>query len=195
MAELAPMERDLAEWRFLAMALGREGVQALEMDAAGPRVAQLANDLLRSCWDGRFQVRFDTQTALASGKGMKEDFAVTVLDSRAGRETDGSDLSGGEKVVVSSAIGRAIGWFHRETSGASFDQVFVDEATGELDEEARPQYVQMMRRLLKAGGLFQVVAVSHDPGIVSMADAVVHVRDGTLRVMTPEQWREAGGEA
>ena len=195
MAKMQPMERDLAEWRFLGRALGREGVQALEMDAAGPRVAQLANDLLRSCWDGRFQVRFDTQTARAGGKGVKEDFAVTVLDSRWGRETDGSDLSGGEKVVVSSAIGRAIGWFHRETSGTSFDQVFVDEATGELDEEARPQYVQMMRRLLRAGGLSQVIFISHDPSLISMADAVVHVVDGTLRVMTPEEWRKQGAEA
>lgn len=190
-ARIGPLERDLAEWRFLARGLGREGVQALELDAAGPRVAQLANDLLRSCWDGRFQVRFDTQVARADGKGVKEDFAITVLDSRAGRGTDGSDLSGGEKVVLGSAIGRAIGWFHRETSGTSFDQVFVDEATGELDEEARPQYASMMRRLLASGGLSQVWIVSHDPDLVALADAVVHVRDGTIRVLTVEEWRKA----
>lgn len=181
-AKVAPLERDLADFRFLARGLGREGVQALELDAAGPRVSDLANELLSSCWGGRFQVRFDTQVARADGKGVKEDFAITVLDHLRGRETDGQDLSGGEQVVVGAAIGRAIGWFHRQTAGDGFEQIFLDEATGALDEDARPQYAGMLRHLLKVGGISQCIFICHDRDLVDLADRVVRVTDGRIEV-------------
>ena len=47
-------------WVLLERALGREGIQALEIDAAGPEVSQTCNELLQACYGPRFRVELRT---------------------------------------------------------------------------------------------------------------------------------------
>ncbi len=180
--KLAPLERDLADYRWLGRALGREGVQALELDAAGPRVATLANELLADAYGSRFQIRFETQAALASGKGVKETFDIVVCDSERGREGDGEDLSGGEKVIVGEALGLAVGLFHAQSAGANLGTVIRDETVGALDPENGQRYMSMLRAFLRVGHVHQLLMVSHAPAITALADRVVNVDNGKIRV-------------
>lgn len=181
-AQVAPQERDLADWRFLARGLGREGVQALEMDAAGPRVSALANELLRDAYGPRFQVRFETQAARADGKGVKETFDVVVVDTERGREGDGADLSGGEKVIVGEALGLGVALFHSQAGGVSIQTVVRDETVGALDPENAERYVAMLKSFLHVGLVHQLLFVSHSERITEMADAVVNVENGVIHV-------------
>lgn len=179
---LAPMERDLSDWRWLGRGLGREGVQALELDAAGPRVSGLANELLADAYGPRFQIRFETQAAKADGKGVKETFDVVVVDTERGREGNGEDLSGGEKVIVGEALGLAVGLFHAQAAGVSLGTVIRDETVGALDPENGERYLAMLRGFLRVGHVHQLLYVAHNPALVEMADAVVHVEDGRIEV-------------
>jgi len=183
-AKLAPVERDLADWRFLARGLGREGIQALELDAAGPRVSSSANELLAAAYGSRFQIRFETQVALASGKGVRETFDVIVLDTERGREGDGSDLSGGEKVIVGEALGLAVGLFHGRAAGVSLGTVIRDETVGALDPENGERYLALLRSFVRIGQVHQLLFVCHAPGLVDLADAVVRVENGRISVVS-----------
>lgn len=179
---MAPLERDLADWRFLSRGLGREGVQALELDAAGPRVSALANELLADAYGPRFQLRFETQAAKADGRGVKETFDVVVVDSERGREGNGEDLSGGEKVIVGEALGLAVGLFHAQAGGVALGTVVRDETVGALDPENAERYLAMLRAFLRVGRVHQLLFVAHSPQLVELADAVVRVNDGRIEV-------------
>lgn len=181
-AKLAPMERSLATWRWLGRGLGREGVQALELDAAGPRVSGLANELLTDAYGPRFQIRLETQAAKADGKGVKETFDVVVVDTERGREGNGEDLSGGEKVIVGEALGLAVGLFHAQAAGVSLGTVVRDETVGALDPENGERYLAMLRAFLRVGQVHQLLYVAHSPALVELADAVIHVADGRIEV-------------
>jgi exonuclease SbcC len=181
-AKVAPLERDLSDWRFLSRGLGREGVQALELDAAGPRVSDLCNELLREGYGGRFSVRLETQAAKADGKGVKETFDVVVCDNERGREGNGEDLSGGEKIIVGEALGLGVSLFHAQASGASFQTVVRDETVGALDPENAERYVAMLKSFLRIGVVHQLLFVSHSERITEMADAIVQVENGVIRV-------------
>ena len=181
-AKLAPMEAELADWRWLGRGLGREGVQALELDAAGPRVSGLANELLADAYGARFQVRLETQAALANGKGVKETFDVVVVDTERGREGNGEDLSGGEKVIVGEALGLAIGLFHAQAAGVNLGTVVRDETVGALDPENAERYMSMLRSFLRVGHVHNLLFVAHNPAIIDLADAVVRVEDGHITV-------------
>jgi exonuclease SbcC len=181
-ARITPLERDLAGWRFLARGLGREGVQALELDAAGPRVSGLANELLADAYGSRFQIRFETQAAKADGKGVKETFDIVVVDTEKGREGNGEDLSGGEKVIVGEALGMAVGLFHAQAAGVSLGTVIRDETVGALDPENGEKYLAMLRAFLRVGHVHQLLYVAHQPALIDMADAVVRVEDGRIEV-------------
>lgn len=180
--KLAPLDRDLAAYRWLGRALGREGVQALELDAAGPRVSTLANELLADAYGSRFQLRFETQAALANGKGVKETFDIVVVDAERGREGDGEDLSGGEKVIVGEALGLAVGLFHAQSAGANLGTVIRDETVGALDPENGQRYMSMLRAFLRVGRVHQLLMVSHAPAITALADRVINVDNGIIRV-------------
>ena len=180
--KLEPMEAELAEWRWLGRGLGREGVQALELDAAGPQVSGLANELLADAYGSRFQIRFETQAAKADGKGVKETFDVVVVDTEKGREGNGEDLSGGEKVIVGEALGLAVGLFHAQAAGVSLGTVVRDETVGALDPENGEKYLAMLRAFLRVGHVHQLLYVAHNPALIDMADAVVHIEDGRIEV-------------
>jgi exonuclease SbcC len=181
-ARLAPIETDLAEWRWLGRGLGREGVQALELDASGPQVSSLANELLADAYGSRFQIRFETQAAKADGKGVKETFDVIVVDTERGREGSGEDLSGGEKVIVGEALGLAVGLFHAQAAGVNLGTVIRDETVGALDPENGERYLAMLRAFLRVGRVHQLLYVAHNPDLVQMADSVVYVENGRIEV-------------
>lgn len=181
-SRISPLEQDLADWRYLARGLGREGVQALELDAAGPRVSELTNELLADAYGPRFQIRLDTQAAKADGKGVKETFDIVVVDNERGREGSGGDLSGGEKVIVGEALGLAVGLFHAQAAGISLGTVVRDETVGALDPENAERYLAMLRSFLRVGRVHQLLFVAHQPALVDLADAVVRVENGQIEV-------------
>jgi exonuclease SbcC len=178
------MERDLADWRWLARGLGREGVQALELDAAGPQVSALTNELLAEAYGTRFQLRLETQAAKADGKGVKETFEIIIADSERGREGTGEDFSGGEQVIIGEALGLAVGIFHSQSSGVNLGTVARDETVGALDPESKRRYLSMIRNFLRVGRVHQLLFVCHDQVLADLADVEVRIENGKIEVRT-----------
>jgi putative ABC transport system ATP-binding protein len=79
------------------------------------------------------------------------------------------DLSGGEKQRV--AIARAV--LNRPRL------LIADEPTGNLDSETGQEITRLIREMVKELGNAAIVA-THDARIESLADRVLHLRDGNL---------------
>lgn len=177
---IAIVRADLADWKLLAESLGPNGVQALEIDAAGPEVAAITNDLLQSCYGAKFSLRFDTTQQKVSGKGEKEVFDVTVFKD--GLPTPVEALSGGEQVIIGEALGLGLSIYNARKSGVKWETIFRDETAGALDPDNAQAYLTMMRRALRVGGFHQMLFVAHDPLVWGAADAVIQIGDGKVEV-------------
>ena len=174
--------RHLSHWRHLQKAYGRDGIQALEIDSAGPEVSSLINELLCSCFGTRFTLSFETTQAKKDGKGEKEVFDIRILDNERGREGKLESLSGGEKVILNEAISLALAIYNTHKSGKRWETLFRDETAGALDPQNADRYLRMLRRALELGGFHQLIFIAHQQELWEAADARIFVRDGKAEV-------------
>jgi len=156
-------EADLTEWQYLQRACGPDGIQALELDAMGPGIAEVANSILESAYGARFQIEFRTTRIGGSGSKTKqiEDFQIWIHDSRSGDEQLLETLSGGESVWVKRAIYDAFGIIRARKTGTQFLTVYQDEADGALDPEARTAYFRMLEKAHQEAGRYHTIIITH----------------------------------
>jgi exonuclease SbcC len=180
------LETQLVEWTALAKIFGREGLPVLEIDAAGPGVSALANDLLQACFGSRFTLELITQDMKVDGSGFKEVFDVTVYDADRGGEARRLQLlSGGEQVIVDEALKSAIALHLNQRHDQPIRTCWRDETTGALDPDNALRYVQMLRRLRDAGGFHQVFFVTHNLEAAALADVQLVIGGGRVQVLYP----------
>ncbi|MGV9599329.1 ABC transporter ATP-binding protein [Streptosporangium sandarakinum] len=79
------------------------------------------------------------------------------------------ELSGGQRQRV--AVARALANRPR--------LLIADEPTGQLDSQTGRQVMRLIRALVGSEGVTALVA-THDPGLISLADRVLELRDGVL---------------
>lgn len=181
---IGSLERDRREWDLLARAFGPNGIQSLEIDAAGPTVSSLANDLLFSCFGPRFSIKFITQELKADGSGFKDEFDIHVIDADNGRDGSIDDLSGGEKVVVGEAVSLAIAIFNKMKNGISWQTLFRDEVSGALDDDAATRYITMLRRAREIGHFVKVFFIAHQPRLHELADSRINFINGQAEIIS-----------
>ncbi|KAK4045241.1 hypothetical protein OUZ56_032649 [Daphnia magna] len=148
-----------AHWNHLAAAFGRDGIQALEIDAAGPRLTELTNDLLRTCFGNRFSVAVQTQRASSDGKKTIEECEVIVL--------------------IGEALSLALMMIATRRLGGSRPTLVRDESGAAMSATNAPHYVAMLRRAADLCDADRVLFVTHNPDILPLADARVSVRSLT----------------
>ena len=184
-AELAKKRALLAPTFARARALDKvvkafspTGIPALEIESAGPRVADLANDLLSACYGDRFTVDVRTVRALKSGKGEADDFSIVVNDSLRGRSGDLSSLSGGEQVIVDEALRIALACFALERGrGSRIETLFRDETPAALYGENVGRYAAMLVRAVGLAGFHRVFVVGSG-AVEDVAIATIEVSAG-----------------
>lgn len=181
-AEARQLEEQVSDWTRLAQDLGRDGLQALEIDCAGPEITTLANDLLRSCGDTRFTVQVETTRQSADGKRELEGCEIVVMDSKTGITKTGEQLSGGEAVFVSEALSLALAMLGCKRSGVANPTIVRDETGAALDSERAPQYIAMLRRAGELVGASKVLFVAHNPDLWALADSRIDIRDGAISI-------------
>jgi len=164
-AKIMGAQAEAAEWRYLEHSSGADGIQALELDAMGPGIAEVANRLLSSAYGSRFAVEFRTTRIAGRGSKVKqvEDFAIYILDNEDASEQELSTLSGGEAVWIKRAIYDAFGIVRERSTGTKFLTVFADEADGALDPEAKGRYVEMMKQAHVESGRRHTLIITHSP--------------------------------
>ena len=176
---LARIREELGDWTHLAKALGPDGVQALEIDAAGPTVTQYANRLLAECYGPRFQLALETTAETKDGR-QKEVFEARILDAEA--ERNGGTGSGGEMVILDEAVRLAVAIFNAEQSNVRLETLFRDETAGALSPENADAYVAMLRAAMQLGRFHQCYFIAHQPAVWEQADRRIVVRDGQVTV-------------
>jgi DNA repair protein SbcC/Rad50 len=158
-------EREAAEWRYLESACGTDGIQALELDAMGPSISDVANRLLSAAYGSRFSI--EIRTTRIAGKGSKtkqvEDFAIVVHDNELASEQPLETLSGGEAVWIRKALYAAFAIIRDRTTGIRFLTAFQDEADGALDPEARARYFAMLEAEHAESGRRNTIIITHSP--------------------------------
>jgi len=162
-AEEKTQDRD--EWKYLQEACGPDGIQALELDAMGPSIADVANSILESAYGSRFRIEFRTTRIGGSGSNTKqiEDFLIVIHDSQDGSEQLLETLSGGESIWIKRAIYDAFGIVRSQKTGTKFLTCFMDECDGALDPEARVHYFRMLERAHAESGRHHSIIITHSP--------------------------------
>ncbi len=183
-AELETVRRDRAQeragWRLLAQALGRDGVQALEIDAAGPDVSALVTDLLSASFGPRFSVELRTTRPTARGNGLREVFDLVVNDQRGTRPFE--LVSEGERVLLGEALKLAIAVYNAQRHGQRWRTLWRDECDGRLAPDVAPMYPRMLREAMRLGGFDRVIYVTHRPTCWEQADVHLHFDGGSVEV-------------
>lgn len=180
-AEHVELTLELTDWVRLRKDLGRDGLQAAEIDSAIPELTEITNHLLHTCFGPRFTVTMDTVRTSAKGKEV-EDLIIQVLDTHRGTEHEAETLSGGERVIVGEALALALSVLSCRRLGIERPTLVRDESGASLDPENGRAYVRMLRQAAGLIGADKVLYVSHTPELQGLADARLVVADGTVTV-------------
>ena len=172
-------ELEVADYSRLAFELGRDGLQALEIDAAGPELTELVNDLLHNCFGNRWTVEIETVRDAKSSKKQIEVFDGLVHDREEGDKTF-EQLSGGQQVIIGEAFSLALTMLACRRAGILHPMLIRDETGAALDGEAGPAYVAMLRRAADIVGASKVVFVSHNPELHALADSQIYLVKGVV---------------
>lgn len=180
-SERTAVLNELADWTRLATDLGKDGLQALEVDAAGPEITELANALLHEAFGPRFTISIDTTRTAADGREL-EACEVTVLDTEKGREGLAETFSGGERVILSEAVSLALSWVACQRAGLRGVTLCRDESGAALDPQNAGAYVRMLRKAADLIGADRVLLVSHSEAVQEMCDVRLCVGGGKVVV-------------
>lgn len=172
-----------SDWELLTKYFGRDGLQALEIDAAGPELTENVNELLRACAGSRWTVSIELEKTLANGKGTSEGCEVLVTDNETGLRIDAKRLSGGQKVIVGEAMSLALSLLATKRVGSAGVTLVRDETGAALDPENTRGYVAMLRRAAQIAGAEKVLLVTHNEAVADMADSRLFIHDGNVDVL------------
>ena len=124
----AAREQDI--YRDLARAFGKNGIQALIIDAALPEIAEEANRLLARLTDSRMTVKFETQRTTKKDT-IKETLDIAIADELGTRDYE--MFSGGEAFRINFAIRIALSRLLARRAGAPLPTIIIDEGFGTQD--------------------------------------------------------------
>jgi len=175
--------RNLENWRLLQRACSKDGIPALELDAAGPAVSRIANELLTSTFGTRFQISFETTKMSKDNKKQLETFDIRVYGEEGEKRIE--DLSGGQRVWIERAIQEAIAIYLSEKSGKEYLTSYADEADGALDPDNKQHFVDMLRESFKLGRRYFTFLITQTPEIWQQIQQRVHLQpaEGKLELV------------
>jgi DNA repair exonuclease SbcCD ATPase subunit len=171
-AVIRKAKEELVEWELITKAFGRDGIQALELDALAPGISETANRILESAYGDRF--RIDIETTRMGGQGKKtkqiEDFKIMVTDSEDGEPVALENKSGGEAVWIKRAIYDAFAVIRKRNTDFAFLTCFQDETDGALDATAKTAYCQMLQAAHDEAKLCHTIIITHSNEVKAMVE-------------------------
>lgn len=174
-ADRADTEAELADWTRLSIDYGRTGIQADEVDAAGPELTSYINGCLRSCVGTRWTAYVQTQYLDSEGKDFIDGLRIMVIDSLLGEEKEVAEHSGGERTALAEAISSGLTMLGCKRSGFDRPTLVRDESSNYLDEETAPLWIKMMRHVMEFTNADRLLFVSHNPEVRRLADAFIQI--------------------
>jgi exonuclease SbcC len=171
--------REGGRWDLIAKAFGKDGIQALELDALAPGISETANRILESAYGDRFKIAIETTRIGGVGKKTKqiEDFVIKVIDSEDGEAVNLEDKSGGEAVWIKRAIYDAFAVIRKRNTNFAFLSCFQDEADGALDPASKTAYCKMLETAHAESKLRHTFIITHSNEVKAMIDQKIDMEE------------------
>lgn len=167
------LQKEYTEFSFLEKAYSNTGIQALELEAVAPDIANITNTILQESYGDKFSISFRT---LKEGKSkIMEDFSIEVTNHETGWTIPIEQLSKGEKVWITQALYYAFSLIRMQKTNFSFRVRFVDESDGGLDSEHRLHYLKMIQSAHKAGDARLTVMITHSQEIKDIIQQTIQL--------------------
>jgi DNA repair exonuclease SbcCD ATPase subunit/DNA repair exonuclease SbcCD nuclease subunit len=178
-AEITLSKTEAAEWELIAKGFGKDGVQALELDALAPGISETANRILESAYGDRFRIEIQTTRIGGAGKKTKqiEDFLIYVIDAEDGEPVLLEDKSGGEAVWIKRAIYDAFAVIRKRNTNFAFLTCFQDETDGALDSEAKTAYCRMLEAAHEESNLRHTIIITHSNEVKAMIEQKIDMAE------------------
>ena len=141
--EIASEEKGVYE--ELAVAFGKNGIQAMIIENVLPEIEDEANALLDRMTDGRMTVRLTTQRDAKTTKGVIETLDINISDEMGARAYE--MYSGGEAFRVNFAIRIALSKLLARRAGTQLQTLVIDEGFGSQDGQGREKLVGAIRSI------------------------------------------------
>jgi len=184
-AQLEAAELEQSDWFRLANDLGRDGLQAALVDAAGPELTDTVNHLLHTHYGSRFTVRVSTQRQSADKKKTIEECEIMVYDAGDAThnptEHEGRTYSGGEKGIIDEAVSLGLTYLARN-AGIIDPDLVRDESGQNMAAHNRVKWIDMLRGASEMIGCQHVYIISHFEDVIALADARIEVANRTARI-------------
>lgn len=141
-AEREQRALEIARYKTLERAFGKDGVPALLIEQALPQIEETANELLDRLSNGAMSVRFVTQAGYKDKKreDLKETLDIQISDGAGTRDYE--MFSGGEAFRVNFAIRLALSEVLARRTGARLQTLFIDEGFGSQDALGRQRLLE-----------------------------------------------------
>jgi DNA repair exonuclease SbcCD ATPase subunit len=127
-------------------------------------------------------VELRTDRLSADGKRVLEDLEARVLDTVNGRDADAATYSGGELVLVGSALSLGLTTLACRRAGVERPTICLDEAGAALDDANGRAWIAMLRMAARQIGADKVLYISHSGEAQLAADARIRITDGAVNV-------------
>jgi len=140
--ECDEIQKQIARYRTLERAFGKDGVPALLIEQALPQIEDKANELLDRLSDGQMSIRFATQTEYKDKKrdDLRETLEIQISDAAGVRNYE--MYSGGEAFRVNFAIRLALSKILAQRKGARLQTLVIDEGFGSQDIQGRQRLIE-----------------------------------------------------
>jgi exonuclease SbcC len=135
---------DKAIYDELAVAFGKNGVQALIIDGALPEITDEADRLLSQMTNGRMAVTMSTQRETQRGT-VVETLDIKIADELGTRSYE--MFSGGEAFRINFALRIALSRLLARRAGAPLPTLVIDEGFGTQDSAGRERLVEAIHAI------------------------------------------------
>ncbi|MBI4298612.1 MAG: SMC family ATPase [Chloroflexi bacterium] len=139
----------------LALAFGKNGIQALIIENAIPQLENEANELLARLTDNRMALKMETQRerkTRAPGSGRSQNDSVETLEIRISDDLGTRSyetFSGGESFRINFALRIALSKLLARRAGAPLPTLFIDEGFGTQDSSGRERLLEAIKSIEK----------------------------------------------
>lgn len=148
------------EYKLVAQALSKDGIQALLIEEALPEIEAEANILLARLSDNNAQIIIESLRDLKSG-GVKETLDIKISDNVGVRPYE--LFSGGEAFRIDFALRIALSKLLARRAGSTLQTLIIDEGFGSQDDDG---LLHIMDALYKIQEDFaKIIIVSHLPSM------------------------------
>ena len=154
--ELATCNAIIDDYQAIAMATGKDGIQALLIEDAIPEIEHEANELLAKLTDNQTQLFIESLRDLKKG-GTKETLDIKISDAVGIRAYE--LFSGGEAFRIDFALRIAISKLLARRAGTSLQTLIIDEGFGSQDEEGLSNIMDALYKI--QDDFAKIIIVSH----------------------------------